>query len=144
MGFPFTRHPRRRRLSAVASHFGLPLVIQPFQSCEVCSALPFQVCCFRRVRGEGALTRSERHRVRRLTAAGSVRLTTRTRTATGSRAVYDPEAQVFEIRGEPRARLREGDATLEAPGIRYIVGEEKWESLGGPFRVVKGEREGVR
>lgn len=85
-----------------------------------------------------------RARIRRLTAAGNVRLTTRTRTATGVRAVYDPEARVFEIRGEPAARLREGDVTLEAPGIRYIVGEEKWESVGGPFHIVKGKKEGAR
>jgi len=81
--------------------------------------------------------------LRKITAAGRVRIETDTRQVEAELAEYRAEGRTIILAGVPQPVIREGQSLLTAPQIIYYLDEDRVESRGGPFKaVLRGEKPG--
>lgn len=76
--------------------------------------------------------------IRRLEANGHVRIVTPTRTAYGTRAIYDTEQRVFVLTGNPRLVAEDGQSVTARDSIEYWQDRELAVARGGAVAVSRG------
>jgi lipopolysaccharide export system protein LptA len=83
--------------------------------------------------------------LRKLVAAGGVRVETDTRTTDSELAEYDAAGRTVVLAGQaPQPVIHEGENRLTAPQIIYYLDEDRMESRGGAFKaVVAGGKGGL-